>query len=502
MKRSAAIILAGTALMFATHKAVCAEAPDGKIIGLAKKYVAASPEERKKLEPEINKYKGDIAPVIAALQKQEPNAWKVKTPAGKPVPFSKPGIKNADFDKKFPQSQLFFFTPENYDPSKPAGLLLYLHGGGPGVPPAAAGMYVGKYELDKRLNEAKANFIIVAPSFNNKGGGFSRWLKPKSDEFLDTAIEEAKYRYNIDPDRIAVGGFSMGGSGAWRHAQRLNDKACAGLAISGGWNVLKFEPFKNIPMFMIFGQYDGFVDQMKRYGGKGKAGMIPKEKRVPIKTDPKTNSILFTDQKLTEAGCDHVLKYHLGGHTLLDEAAPCVKEFWEWVQTKKRNPYPKEVFELTPRGAFCHIKGTNPTPHTAWVSILETSPGRVKTYRNVNRQKTGGQWRPLAGETPETYAKRVKTVIGCYGGVKNAAWVDAKNLGDNNFEVKTKNVKKFALWLAPQMVDFSKPVTVTVNGKKQEFKNLKPTLVDALRSYDRRKDWGLIYPCELVIDVK
>jgi hypothetical protein len=50
------------------------------------------------------------------------------------------------------------------------------------------------------------------------------------------------------------------------------------------------------------------------------------------------------------------------------------------------------------------------------------------------------------------------------------------------------------------MVDFSKPVKVIVNGKTHLYKS-QANLLDALRSYERRQDWGLIYHSELVLDV-
>jgi hypothetical protein len=76
--------------------------------------------------------------------------------------------------------------------------------------------------------------------------------------------------------------------------------------------------------------------------------------------------------------------------------------------------------------------------------------------------------------------------------------VDARYTGDNVFEVKTENVTRFSLWLHPRMVDFSRPVVVLLNGVQKAYQ-VQPMLRDALRSYERRQDWGLIYHCELEI---
>jgi hypothetical protein len=50
------------------------------------------------------------------------------------------------------------------------------------------------------------------------------------------------------------------------------------------------------------------------------------------------------------------------------------------------------------------------------------------------------------------------------------------------------------------MVDFSRPVTVIVDGKKFE-RAVRPSLLEALASYERRRDWNLIYHARMVIDV-
>jgi hypothetical protein len=101
------------------------------------------------------------------------------------------------------------------------------------------------------------------------------------------------------------------------------------------------------------------------------------------------------------------------------------------------------------------------------------------------------------GEPPENWHKQkwalTETMV--TGGL-----VDARYDGNNVFDVTTQNVRRFSLWLHPRMVDFSKPVTVTVNGRPTTHK-VAPSLLDALRSYERRNDWGLIYHGELVIEV-
>ncbi len=122
------------------------------------------------------------------------------------------------------------------------------------------------------------------------------------------------------------------------------------------------------------------------------------------------------------------------------------------------------------------------------MSVLEIGEGKIAFDA---AQETGPprEW----DESSEDFGKQgfqlVKTMV-------EAGLVDAEYKGGNVFEVKTENVRKLSIWLHPEMVDFTKSITVVLNGKKRVYE-IKPTLFDALRSYERRKDWGLIYHCEL-----
>ena len=51
------------------------------------------------------------------------------------------------------------------------------------------------------------------------------------------------------------------------------------------------------------------------------------------------------------------------------------------------------------------------------------------------------------------------------------------------------------------MVDFSEPVRIAVNGIESEH-DVSESLLDALRSYQRRRDWGLIYPAEISLTIE
>jgi hypothetical protein len=121
--------------------------------------------------------------------------------------------------------------PDNYDPSKPARLYVWMHGrantmteseflhsfpnSGPGRPPVAD---IGQIQVDVygRLNSA----------------GY-HWA---GEDDIFEAIAAVEKRFKIDDKRIALRGFSMGGEGAWHIALHNPDRFVAAEIGAGTWS--------------------------------------------------------------------------------------------------------------------------------------------------------------------------------------------------------------------------------------------------------------------------
>lgn len=82
------------------------------------------------------------------------------------------------------------------------GLLLGLHGGGVGA--GSASEPAGTWKLPKTLQFYPQGIRLIHDTWNSVHG----------ERFLLTLIEIAKAQYDIDPDRVYVTGFSMGGTGS------------------------------------------------------------------------------------------------------------------------------------------------------------------------------------------------------------------------------------------------------------------------------------------------
>jgi pimeloyl-ACP methyl ester carboxylesterase len=120
--------------------------------------------------------------------------------------------------------------PASYNPKNPMPLYIYLHGRGD----TDLGLgWVGG-ATDRPANgevtptPGRPSYIQMQV-FGRANVSF-RWAA--ETDVLD-AIESVKKRYNIDPDRIVMAGFSMGGAGSWQLGLKMPDQFC-GLEIDAG----------------------------------------------------------------------------------------------------------------------------------------------------------------------------------------------------------------------------------------------------------------------------
>jgi predicted esterase len=97
-------------------------------------------------------------------------------------------------------------VPENYDGSTPQWLEVILHGRGTTL------NEVSFLYAHDRAKPAPADHQFIKLDVFGRGNNAYRWAG-ETDVF--EAIESVRKRYRIDPNRIALRGFSMGGAGAW-----------------------------------------------------------------------------------------------------------------------------------------------------------------------------------------------------------------------------------------------------------------------------------------------
>jgi len=370
--------------------------------------------------------------------------------------------------KQYPEEILNFLVPEHYTPDKSVGLMVLLHGGGSGTPRDKARQWLldpegeaGAYHFGRELR--KCPFISVAPS-NLLLPTHKRWSNPESDAYLLAVIEEAAYRYNIDPDRVYLLGQSMGGFGAFHTVQTLGDRFATTGCHAGAWYYAFWEGLRNVDFYIMQGIHDA------------EPGVRPRFTDLPFAR--------MASAILSGFHIPHTYREHAGGHSFTDpEARRACIEFFEYVKDRKRNPFPDRVVTASRKGAF----DLYDAPHHYWISIDEVHFG---TFELDHMEPT---------ESTPSYCTtdfRHRT-IRARGGT-----VDATNEGNNRFTIRTHNVDRFILWLNPSMADLARPIQVVVNGDLRHDAPVSPSLRTTLESFDRKRDEGQLCCAKIEFNIK
>jgi predicted peptidase len=116
--------------------------------------------------------------------------------------------------------------PGNYSPSTPVPLILALHFGVGGGDAAGAGGDVVQILIGPALAELGA--IIVAPDSVH-----GNWSSPENEKAVNALLDMVVARYSIDTKKVAVTGFSMGGTGSWHFAQEFPERFSAAIPVAG-----------------------------------------------------------------------------------------------------------------------------------------------------------------------------------------------------------------------------------------------------------------------------
>ncbi len=445
-------------------------ASEGDIITACRCYLNEEGGEGSSAVAEIAAYEGDIDKVVSVLSRSGNSDRQDLAGALTAQAFTCPDLKAT-----YAQDMLHYYVPDAYTPSRPYGLIIFMHGGGRTTPREHAAHVVTHPDSDPESiglqpHFADLPFIIVAPSapWNETTG--ARWNVPGADDYVSAVIQECCYRFNVDRDRVFLGGYSMGGFGAFHLCQRLSDRLAGGFVFSGAWKTTHWKAWTGTPLFIRHGANDAApsVD--------GKPGR------------PRFTDVFYArtaHRRLTELGIPHVYVEDNGNHAIRP-AADAMTSMATWVLAPKRDPDARHVVAISPRG--WKSSSDTATPHNRWITIHEPGDGEI-AFDHVTLSGPS----PSFHETPEDFRKQTfqLDVLPVRAGL-----VDATIQGRNRIVIHTENVKKFSIWLNRSMVDFSQPVRISLNGSDSEHL-VAPRLLDTLRSYKRRQDWGLIYHAEI-----
>jgi hypothetical protein len=177
----------------------------------------------------------------------------------------------------------------------------------------------------------------------------------------------------------------------------------------------------------------------------------------------------------------------------------------------KRDPYCRHVCAVSPFVIEGIPQRYPAQPYSFWVSVVEPGPQAIPVdSRELDSSHTyeGG------GDGPQAWTRK-RIVFGRK--LLKAGAVDALNLGGNRFHVAVTNVKRFALWLHPNMdVDFKKPITIELvhnlvdpvakvesTGPREIITAMAhPSLREMMSYMAERRDYGLVYHARIEVEVR
>ena len=139
--------------------------------------------------------------------------------------------------------------PERGEGGRP--LILSLHYAGHGA------AYYGRIMLEGLVEPAfrELSPVIVAPDCPS-----SSWSTTESEEAVLELLDFVSKSYAIDPERVVVTGYSMGGMGTWYLASRHPERFSAAIPMAGAPRDADLGAIARIPLYAIHSRIDDIVN--------------------------------------------------------------------------------------------------------------------------------------------------------------------------------------------------------------------------------------------------
>ena len=335
-------------------------------------------------------------------------------------------------------------VPDDYDPSRKWMLRVQLHGGVGRPSPNASqpGRQPGR--ANNRIAGEKQ--IYLHPS----GWIAAQWWDEEQVDNILRAVDTLKRRYNIDESRIYLTGISDGGTGVYYLALKEPNPWSSYLPLNGSLAVLRNPDngadgelhgnnLINAPLYVVNGEHDP---------------LYPVAQVEP-----------------------HIAWLNRMGVKVVFRPQPGAVHNTAWWPTE-RAPFEQFVKDH---------------PRVAHPAALTWETERVDRF-NRNRWLVITELRTDASRTTPL------TDAGFFRHTKRSGRVDIRRNG-NRFDAVTRDVAAFTVLLSPDVIDFSTPVSVAVNGAVVHNAAVAKDQATLLRWAAQDNDRTALYAAELKVVV-
>ncbi len=283
--------------------------------------------------------------------------------------------------------------PPEYHPSRDYPAVVALHDG---HGPKAATEWLA-------AEAARRGYIVIAPEYNLPGKGQAYHYSTDEHAAVELSLRDARKRYAIDSDRVYLAGQLEGANMAWDFGLAHPDLFAGVVSISGfpAKYAYKYKPQSDkVPMYIALGE------------------QAPAAREVVF--DQYVKPMIQDVQDVTYV--DYIKRG-------LEELPEEVPTFFDWMDRRRRDPYPKSFEAAVAREGDDRFFG---------VVVREIAPGRT----------TSPEAADVLGKNlrPATIKMRSSTQ-------------------GNLINLTVSGINRLDVWLSPRLIDFKRKVEVRVNEK-------------------------------------
>lgn len=345
------------------------------------------------------------------------------------------------------------YIPSNYNPKEKNILYVFLHG-------AVSGRKDFIYDAAPTIRQQndlfkaafKQNAFVLYPSARKD---FNWLYHQKAFETILNEIALVKSLYNIDDNKVYIGGHSDGARGTFW------------FAVNNRTTFAAFYPICYFPSV-----YTGNTELFNLKNNQSIDGISDKGDNIfPL------NMVDSVYDYAKEHGANWKNFVVNGEHSLPYDSPDSVYFIFDTVATKQRNPFPKKIQWQTDNV----INGRN-----YWLEItaLDTTATRADWQQDLN---------------PPITTKEGKHTKFNFNKNKSGAYI--ATIDNNVVDIKTSCIKQLTFYASPELINLKKPVKIYVNGKlvfNDIIKEDKNVIAD---EFLKTKDKSLIVVNKIKINV-
>jgi len=344
--------------------------------------------------------------------------------------------------EKGAEFEYVLWVPTEYRPDKPWRLIVSLHGQNGNGPD-----FMKNWLPD--VQKAGDTFLLC-PSAGRGGWGHSLL----GYHYVLDSMRDVLATYSVDPDLVYIDGASMGGNGSFQFACVYPDLFAGAAPRSGG------------PVF----RYTGGDKKEKVLVAEGLENLLgtPLYWTVGAKDPEVANAwVHLAKEKIDSLRLDCVFQeYPNGGHEWFPQENA---KILAWMGTKRRSAYPPRVGIETNERIF---------NRSFWLEVSDFKGKEIikRGYMDLDKK-------PI--EERLVFQEEIRA----RGDLSTET---------NEIKLLATGARELRVYLHERMVDFTKPVSITINGSRATY-TAKASLETLLES--ARRDRGLLYTAAVKVKV-